>query len=110
MNPVSGRTADVVDEHVDPSVGFQARLDHRGDVASTGGVAQVGRDRTSRFFHALHGFAQPLGVAVHGEDLCALLGEAQRGRAPVAPARPHGPRAGDDRHLAFEATGHVLNP
>jgi len=103
------RAPDVVDEHVDPTIGLHAGVHHRGDVLGARDVAEMGGDGSARFVHAFHGLAQPLGIAIHGEDLRAFLGEAHRGRASVAPARSDRARTGDDRDLAIQTARHRPN-
>jgi len=100
--------ADDVDEHVDSVPFVHAGPHHRGDSFAAGHIAQMRFDGAARLLHPLDRLAQPLGVAVHRKDLRAFFGEAHRGRAPVAPARPHRARSGDDRDLVLQAFRHGL--
>ena len=71
-----------------------------------GHVAFVGRDLAAGLARPRDGFLHRLAALVGGEDLGALLREAHRGGAAVAPARTDAARAGDQRDLALQTSGH----
>jgi hypothetical protein len=88
--------ADIVVEHVDAVIGFQAGRDHRFDI---GGAGRIGgeRGRGATFgSDDIDGFLRRLAVAIDAEHLRALARKDHRGRLAVAPPRPD--RAGPHHH------------
>ena len=100
--------ADIVVEHVDAAVGFQAGGDHGFDIGGArhisgewSGAAAFGGDDISGF---LRGFA----VAVDAEHLGAVPCKGGGGCFAVAPARPDRARADDERRLCLPAAACFL--
>ena len=101
--------ADIVVEHVDAAIGFQAGRDHRLDI---GGARDIGGERRRLAALAgddIDGFLRGLAVAVDAKHLRALARKGHRGRLAVAPARPD--RTGADHHrcLALEPFHRLLS-
>src|SRR5207302_1141300 len=91
--------ADIVVEHVDTAIGFQAGRDHGYDIAA---ARDVGGERgclAALAQYDLHGLFRSSRVAVDAKHLCALTRKGRGGRLAIAPARPD--RTGADHHGGF---------
>ena len=89
-------------DRIEPPVGGNRSVDEGHHVFFRTGIGHHGLRGAAGLAHLLDGFLDTLG-AVDRDQLCSLLGEQQRCRAPDAAAR-----AGDDDGFAFEAAHEFL--
>ena len=94
--------ADIVVEHIDTAIGFQARRHHRLDIGGAGNVGGEGRRLAALARDDLHGLFGCRRVAIDAKHLRTLASKSHRGRLAVAPARPDRTRADHHRRLALE--------
>ena len=100
------RATDVVDQHIDTAKPRQALRHHVGNGRGLRDIAHRRFNLAARLFHQAHGLQQARHVTVNGKHPRAFLRKTNRNRPPVAPARAHRARAGNERHLAFQPPGH----
>ena len=94
--PAGGRTADIVDQHVDAAETLDAGGHHGGDRGIVGDVALLHGDFAARGFHPLDRLGDTGEIAVDGENFGAFLGKAHGGSAAIAPAGADAAGAGHD--------------
>jgi hypothetical protein len=90
---------DIVVEHIDAAIGFQAGRNHRLDFVRARDVSGERARSAALASDDFYGFFGGGRVAVDAKHLRALARKAHRGRLAVAPARPD--RTGADHHRNF---------
>src|SRR5580692_2144463 len=107
--PADHLHADIVEEHVDATIGAEAGGDHGFDLGGDRHVALIGGAFAALGTNDIAGRVGGVDVPVNGENLGPLASQQHGGRPAVAPAFGDRASAGDDRYLVAHTT-HLVRP
>src|SRR5262249_3529723 len=104
------RTADIVDQDVDPTKAIETTFHHGLDRCGVGHVAPLRHDLAARCFRAFDGFSDTVEIAINRKNLRAFFGKTYGGSASIAPARSDAAGTGYDGDAILQASVHAGAP